>query len=234
MRLRYWLEMVVWLLMTPLAFSQTNQQPADPQSTGAQPTNPQPANSQPANPQPSNQRPSKPSAVAAAASAAKLAHQSAPPSKVIRNHDLSDGNNTPEPGKSEPKPNDTTTQTAQDKATQEEEDRKVQQFEAQGKTFENEIKVQKGKIIDLENRVQSLNDQFDAWSTSHRHLNAAICWTSQHDDIDYYKSWCDIGRNLRDATDASQRQLAQEKVRLEQMQENIRRAGYGNAVYDPD
>jgi hypothetical protein len=227
MRLRYWLATAGWILMTALACGQTNQQPADPQSTGAQPANSQPANSQPANP-----KPIKPSAVAAAASASRLAHQSAPPSKVIRNHDLTDGSNPPEAADSAPTPNDTAAQVARDKATQEEE-RKVEQFERQGKTFQNQVKVQKGKIIDLQNRVQSLSEQFDAWSVSHRHVNPAVCWTSQH-DTEFYKSWCDIGRNLKDATDASQRQLGQEKARLEQMQENIRRAGYGNAVYDPD
>ena len=242
MRLRYWLEMIGWLLVTALAFGQTNQQPAGPQSTAAQPTNAPPASSQtanqpavnpqPANPQPVNPRPVKPSAVAAAASASKLARESAPATKVIRNHDLSDGSNAPDADKSEPKPSDAAVQAARDKAIQED-DRKVKQFEAQGKTFQNQVKVQKGKIIDLANRVQSLNDQFDAWSVSHRHVNPAVCWSSQH-DTDIYKSWCDIGRNLKDATDESQRQLAQEKVRLEQMQEDIRRKGYGNAVYDPD
>jgi hypothetical protein len=39
---------------------------------------------------------------------------------------------------------------------------------------------------------------------------------------------------LKTQYEASQQQLAQEKAKLEQMQENIRRAGYGNAVYDPD
>jgi len=228
MRLRYWL--VGWGLMSALAWSQTNPA-ADPQSTGSPSTNSQPAKS-PASSQAASQPPTKPSAVAAAANASRLAHQAAPPSKVIRNHDLSDGSNPPDSAKAEPKPNDTAKQAARDKEIQEE-DRKVQQFEVQGKTFQNQVKVQKGKIIDLQNRVQNLSGQFDAWSASHRHVNPAVCWTSEH-DTEMYKSWCDIGRNLRDATDASRRQFAQEKARLEQMQENIRRAGYGNGVYDPD
>jgi hypothetical protein len=217
--------------MTALACGQTNQQPADPQSTGTQPANSQAGKSVPAT-QPGNPKPIKPSAVAAAASASRLAHQSAPPSKVIRNHDLTDGSNQPEPATSAPMPGDTAAQVARDEVT-EEEKQKVEQFGIQGKTFQNQVKVQKGKIVDLQKQVQNISDQFDAWSVSHRHVNAAVCWTSEY-ETELYKSWCDIGRNLKDATDASQLQLAQEKARLEQMQENIRRAGYGNAVYDPD
>lgn len=221
MHLRY--GMAGWLLMTALAFSQSSQQPTDPQSTG-----PQPANSQPATPPPS-----KPSAVAAAASASKLARQSAPPTKVIRNHDLNDGKNTPESGKSEPTPNDAAAQAAQDRATEEDE-RKVEQFEAQGKTFQNQVKVQKGKIIDIQNHITSLKNQFAEWSAEFSQDDEApACWTSAYYSP-YYKDWCDTGRNLKAQYEASQGQLAQEKARLEQMQENIRRAGYGNAVYDPD
>jgi hypothetical protein len=212
--------------MTALAGGQTNQQPVDPQSTGAQPTTSQPANSQPAKP-----KPVKLSPVAAAASASRLAHQSAPPSKVIRNHDLNDGSNQPDAGKSEPMADNTAAQVTRDNAAEEE--RQVEEFGIQGKTFQNQVRMQKGKIVDLQNQVRSLSDQFDAWSVSHRHVNAAVCWTSEY-DTELYKSWCDIGRNLKDATDASQRQLIQEKARLEQMQDNIRRAGYGNSIYDPD
>jgi hypothetical protein len=216
--------------MAALACGQTNSQPADPQSTVAPPVN-STAKSVPAT-QPANPKPIKPSAVAAAASASRLARQAVPPSKVIRNHDLNDGSNPPDAGKSEPTVKNTAVQVERDKATEEEE-RKVQAFETQGKTFQNQVRAQKGRIIDLQNQVRDLSDQFDAWSVSHRHVNSAVCWTSEY-DTEFYKSWCDIGRNLKDATDASQRQLGQERVRLEEMQENIRRAGYGNAVYDPD
>jgi hypothetical protein len=39
---------------------------------------------------------------------------------------------------------------------------------------------------------------------------------------------------LKAQYEATQQQLTQEKARLEQMQEDIRRKGYGNGVYDPD
>jgi hypothetical protein len=39
---------------------------------------------------------------------------------------------------------------------------------------------------------------------------------------------------LKAQYEASERQLTQEKAKLEHMQEDIRRKGYGNGVYDPD
>jgi len=218
--------------MVALAYGQTNQQPGTAQATDQQATTPQPANSQPPNAQPANSpKPIKPSAVAAAAAASKLAHESNPPSKVIRNHDLSDGTNPPEAPKSAP--DEAAAKAAQDKADQEDQ-RKVQQFEAQGKTFQNQIKVEKGKIIDIQNRITSIKNQFAAWSAGFAQDDeASACWTSTY-YTPYYKDWCDRGRNLKAQYDASQLQLTQEKARLEQMQEDIRRKGYGNSVYDPD
>jgi len=231
MRLRYWLEMIGCLLLTAVVLGQTNQQPSGSQSTTAQPTTAQPG--APVTAQPANQAPVKPSAVAAAASASRLARESAPPTKVIRNHDIQDGNSTPDAGQSEPKPKDAAAQAAQDKPTQED-NRTPQQFEAQGNTFKNQIKVQKGKIIDIQNHIASVKNQFAVWSAGFAQDDEAqACWTSTY-YTPYYRDWCDRGRNLKAQYEASQRQLAQEKARLEQMQENIRHAGYGNAVYDPD
>ena len=238
MSLRYWLATAGCLLMTASAFGQTNQQPGTAQAASAQATTPQPANSQPSNAQPANSppanpKPIKPSAVAAAAAASKLARESNPPSKVIRNHDLNDGSNPPEASKSAPTPDEAAAKAAQDKVDQDEE-RKAQQFEAQGKTFQNQIKVEKGKIIDIQNHITSLKNQFAAWSAAFsQDPDAQACWTSTY-YTPYYKAWCDTGRNLKAQYDASQLQLTQEKARLEQMQEDIRRKGYGNSVYDPD
>jgi hypothetical protein len=222
--------MVGWFLMTSvLACGQTSQQPTDSKSTDAQATGSQPANSQPA-----NQKPIKPSALDAAASASRQARESAAPTKVIRNHDLNSGGNPPEVGKSAPTPNSTAAQAAQHGANEEADDRNVLQFEAQGKTYQNQIKVEKGKIVDIQNQIANLKNQFAAWSTGFAQDDEAqACWTSTY-YTPYYKDWCDRGRNLKAQYEASQRQLAQEKARLEQMQEDIRRKGYGNAVYDPD
>ena len=233
MRVRYCLGMVGWLVMLASAFGQTSQQPGTPQSSGAQPAASQPASAQ-SSPQATNPQPVKPSAVDAAASAARQARESAPPIKVIRNHDLKDGSNPPEAGKAAPTPNDTATQSASDKAADEEDQRKVREFEAQGKTFQHQVKVQKGKIIEVQNRIASLQNQFAAWSVGFAQDDEAqACWSSTY-YTPYYKDWCDRGRNLKAQYEASQRQLAQEKAKLEQMQEDIRRKGYGNGVYDPD
>ena len=214
--------------MSALAVGQTSPQPST-----AQTTNAQPANSQPSKSQPTNQPPVKPSAVAAAASASRLARESSPQTKVIRNDDLNDGSNPPEAAKSTT-PDDTAAQIARDKATEEEDDRKAKQFEAQGKIFQNQIKVEKGKIVGIQNHITSLKNQFAAWSAGFaQDSDAPACWTSAYYS-DYYKDWCDTGRNLKAQCDASQLQLTQEKARLEQMQEDVRRKGYGNAVYDPD
>src|SRR5579863_2797179 len=147
MRLRDRLGIVGWFLLPGLAFGQTSQQASTPQSTSAQPTASQPAAEQSASPQPANPKPVKPSAVDAAAAAARQARESAPPTKVIRNHDLSGGSNPPA-AKSAPTPNDVAAQAARDKATDEEDQKEVRQFEAQGKTFQNQVRVEKGKIID--------------------------------------------------------------------------------------
>ncbi len=111
---------------------------------------------------------------------------------------------------------------------------KEKAFEVQGNIFKRQILAQKGKIIDIQNQSQNLSGQLNAWSVEHHQdANPAICWTSGYNDP-YSKDWCAIGRGLQAAYDASQRQLAGEKARLEQMQEDIRRKGYGNAVYDAD
>jgi hypothetical protein len=220
MRLRYGLSIAAWLLMNALAYAQTTEPAGYSQSSASQTTSPAP----PA--KPVNQSP-----VAAAASASKQARDSTPAIKVIRNHDLNDGNNSPDAATS--KSGNAEQTVAQAKETQEEE-QKTRQFETQGKIFQNQIKVQKGKIIGIKNHIVSLKNQFDEWSTSFaQDSDAPACWTSTY-YTPYYKSWCDTGRNLKAQYDAAQNQLVQEKAHLEEMQENIRRKGYGNAVYDPD
>jgi len=77
-----------------------------------------------------------------------------------------------------------------------------------------------------------LKRQFANWRAGFARENEAFsCWTSLYS---VYQDYCDTGRNLKAQYEAAQSQLAQEKARLEQMQENIRRKGYGNAIYDPD
>ena len=134
-----------------------------------------------------------------------------------------------------PTPNDAAEQAARNKATDEEQDQQeVRRFEAQGKKFQNQVRVEKGKIIDIQNHITSLKNQFAARSNGFAQDDEGqACWTSTY-YTPYYKDWCDQGRNLKAQYEAAQRQLAQEKTKLDQMQEDIRRKGYGNGVYDPD
>jgi hypothetical protein len=220
--------MIGWLLVPALAFGQTNQQASTPQSTTASPTASQQAIAPPANSQPENQKPVKPSALDAAARASKQARDSAPPIKVTRSRDLRNGSNPPDAGAS------AASSDAGAKATDEEDQRQAREFEAQGKIFQNQVKLQKGKIIDIQNRIAGLQNQFASWSFGFAQDDESqACWTSTYYTT-YYKDWCDRGRNLQAQYEASQRQLAEEKAKLERMQEDIRRKGYGNGVYDPD
>jgi hypothetical protein len=107
-------------------------------------------------------------------------------------------------------------------------------FEAEGMSLKNQVRMEKGKIIDIQSHIVSLKYQFDEWTSEYSQNNGAlVCGSSLYSATDN-KEWCDTGRSLKGEYDKSQTQLDQEKVRLEQMQEDIRRKGYGNAVYDPD
>lgn len=169
-----------------------------------------------------------------AARASKLAEQSAPPNKVIRNKDIVDPNDTPDPAKAQ---KDQAAAAKAQQAARAEDAAAMQadrKFESQGKIFQNQIRVQKGKLIDIQNHIRRVKSQFAAWSAEYaQDSDAPVCWTYQGNSP-YYKGWCDTGKNLKAEYDAAQKQLVQEKANLETMQENIRRQGYGNAVYDPD
>jgi hypothetical protein len=208
------------------AFSQTNQSTATPPTD--QPPSGQATTSQPPNaPPPAKPQPASPHSVADAARASKQLQESAPPAKVYRNKDVKSpaaAGGTPTANSVPP------TAPAADEQT-----RKDRAFEAQGRIFKSQMLVEKGKVVDIQNHMRSLKEQFDAWSMAYAQdpTDAQQCWTSTY-YTPYYKDWCDAGRDLKTQYDAAQRQLDQERIRLEQMQENIRRQGYGNAIYDPD
>jgi hypothetical protein len=238
------------LLVSTLAFGQ-----ADQSSTAQQPSS-QPATSQPpTTTPPAKARPTTPHPIVDAARASKQLQASSPPAKVYRNKDVKDpadaGSSTAAgPGTtttsaagsavtpaassagSQPAATTSASTAAQTDAAQIQKDRA---FEAQAKVFKSQILAEKGKIADIKNRMTDLKYQFDQWSTQYSQdpYDAQACWTSAY-YTPYNKDWCDTGRNLKAQYDAAQRQLEQEKARLDQMQENIRRQGYGNGVYDPD
>lgn len=155
-----------------------------------------------------------------------------PPLKVYHNRDVRDPSEPEIPSASASKPAATTARVAAKTADMAVE--KERAFEAQGNVLKRQVLAQKGKIVGLQNQVRNLNAQYAAWLTDHsRWINPQYCWTWEGDDPQF-KDWCDIGKSLRSSLESSQRQFAQEQTKLEQMQEDIRRKGYGNAVYDPD
>jgi hypothetical protein len=223
---------VALLLMSVLAFGQAGQSPSAQSNAAQQPSGQQPTAVKP--------RPATPQSVADAARASRQAQESAPPTKVFRNKDVKDPSdagsaaNADHSAAATPAAHPVVAQTTA-KTADDDQIRKDRAFEAQGLVFKNQMKVEKAKIIDIQNRVSDLRYQFDAWSTSYAQdpYDAEACATSQY-YTPYYKDWCDTGRNLKAQYDAAQVQLEQGKAHLEQMQENIRRKGYGNAIYDPD
>jgi len=225
------LKLAAPLLLTAMAFGQG--QPTN----AAQPATTSPTDQQATTPAMSPQPTAAPrSPLDSAAHASKQMLQSAPPAKVYGNSDLKDpdesddttavGNRklaTPAIRHATPQP----AAPAADPFLQ-----KTRAFEAQGKIYQNQVRWEKGRIVGIQNHIASLKRQFARWSAGFSQSDGGhVCWTSLYGE---YKDYCDTGRNLKAQYDASLAQLAQEKARLEQMQESIRRKGYGNAIYDPD
>jgi len=224
------LKLIAPLLLSAFAFAQdqpaTAQQPTTQRSPGQQATTP-----------PSTQPTAAPrSALDNAAHASKQTLQSAPPAKVYKNSDLRDpeeSDDTAPVGNGQPATPTIRHATPQPAAqTADPFVQKAKAFEAQGKVYQNQIRGEKGKIVAIQSHITNLKYQFDQWSSGLAQNDGGhVCWTSLYST---YKDYCDTGRNLKAQYDASQLQLTQEKARLEQMQEDIRRKGYGNSVYDPD
>ena len=221
--------LIAALTVGALAYGQTDQ------STTALPSTKPPTAPPPSKPRPLRQT------VAGAAKASKNAKESAPPARIYRNRDVKDPAEADHPAAASPvaapspaKPAVTPTASHSAAQTAADEIQKDRAFEAQAKVFKSQILAEKEKIVGIQRHMASLQYQFDAWSAEYsQDADAPLCWTS-YANSPYYKDWCDTGRDLKAQYDASQRQLDQEKTHLEQMQENIRHKGYGNAVYDPD
>ncbi len=229
-----WLRIAGAVLMSALAFGQTDQTSSAPPSTTA------PSAAKTSQPRQTNDKcPCKPRTVVDAASTSKQKAESEPPATIYRNKDLKDpaetsltseGAATPP---SVPKSVPTPTSAQKEPATPADPQQSPAAFKAQGDVYRNQILLQKQKIAGVQSRITDLKYQFDEWTAAlaQDHTGVPICWTSSYG---YYKDWCDTGRNLNAQYDVVQGQLKQEKANLEKMQEEIRRKGYGNAVYDPD
>jgi hypothetical protein len=234
MRIDKCLRFSVVLLMGTLAFGQTQQPTSAPQSTA------QPSANQTSPPTQTNDKcPCKPRTVVDAANASKQKAESQPPTKVYRNKDVKDPSETSatsqETTASSTSASPATPTSAQKQSTAVSDLSSPAAFKAQGDVYKNQILLEKEKIADIQDRITILKYQFDQWSTSFAQdpTDASACWTSSY-STPYYKDWCDQGRVLKAQYDEAQGQLKQEMAHLEKMQEEIRRKGYGNAVYDPD
>ena len=157
-----------------------------------------------------------------------------PQPRFIENKDLKDPGD-PTPAVAEPGAATQGSATQNKSAAADPQVQKDRAFEAQGQIFKKQVLAEKTKIAAIQSRLANLKYQFDQWSLSFSQdvSDAQECWTSTY-YTPYYRDWCDTGRKLKAQADATQRQLDQEKTRLKQMQENIRRQGYGNGVYDAD
>jgi hypothetical protein len=230
----YCLKMIATLLICALAFSQTDQPTNTPLPTPPHPVGAPAPSQKPTSP------PTRPRSVAEAARSSKQLRESAPPAKIYKNKDVTEHADAGDTTAKSPKAatasqtGPTATSHSVVAAASGSPLQSPAAFESQGIILRNQVRVQKGKIIDIENQITRLKAQFALWSASYlEDQESTVCWTTLHDSP-YYQAWCDTGRSLKAQYDASQRQLEQEKTRLAQMQEAIRRKGYGNAVSDPD
>ena len=166
--------------------------------------------------------------MADAARAAREASESAPPAKVYRNKDVRDPAERSSGVANQNSPSAPPAKNSDEVFTQE------RQFESQGSAYKNQILAQEAKIVAIQNHIDELQSQFADWTTWHTDVSdVSLCWTDLGMTY-YYKDYCDVGKGLRAQAESAQRDLAQEKARLADMQEYIRRQGYGNAVYEPD
>lgn len=213
-----WARNVGILLLASAAFAQVDQ----PLPSSSSPTPAQPATVQQA-PNPAPGKP--PQSIAGAARASRDAAESAPATRTYRNKDVRD------PAE---ETNYATPPSAPPQADDEVLKDKERQFEAQGSTYKDQILAQEAKMVSIQNHIDELESQYADWTTWHTDVSdVSLCWTELGSTY-YYKEYCDVGKGLRAQTETAQRQLAQEKARLADMQEYIRRQGYGNAVYEPD
>lgn len=228
-----WLRIAAILLVSASASGQNDQASNPPQSAAQAPaTKTSPA-------QPTNDKcPCKPWTVVDAANAAKQRAESEPPAKIYKNKDLKDpaDPNSSAPGAPPSAAHLTPASTSQQKDSPPPSVpvQSPASFKAQGEVYRNQILLEKEKVADIQSRIADLKYQFDTWSTSMAQdpTDASICWTAYA--TPYYKDWCDTGRSIKTQYDAAEGQLKKENANLEKMQENIRRKGYGNAVYDPE
>jgi len=101
-----------------------------------------------------------------------------------------------------------------------------QSKEQRANELQAKIKEEKQRILNLEAHLKKLQGELDKWKTSD-------CTYTVHRE-DTSKSGCDIPGKLLAENEKSRTQLEHERAALVEMQEEVRRLGYGNSFYDPE
>jgi hypothetical protein len=87
------------------------------------------------------------------------------------------------------------------------------------------VKMQRQTIAELQDRVSELQKEMEPWKTSDcthvMHIGTSI-------------NACDVPQRLTAELDQTKSQLEQEKKNLAAMQEDARKMGFANSVYDPN
>jgi hypothetical protein len=86
------------------------------------------------------------------------------------------------------------------------------------------VKAQRQRIAQLGEQVNELQKKLDTWKNSD-------CTHVMHSDN---RNACDVLGRLNAELDITKSQLESEKKNLEWMQEDARKMGYPNSVYDPN
>ena len=89
---------------------------------------------------------------------------------------------------------------------------------------QDQVKAERQKIAQLQAQTSDLQTQLEQWKTS---------------DCTHYlrpdnSNTCDIPQKLTAELDRTKSQLEQEKKNLETIQEDARKMGFANSVYDPN
>ena len=84
--------------------------------------------------------------------------------------------------------------------------------------WKSQIAAQKNAVASLQNSVDKLNDSI--------HFAPGNC-------VSGCVQWNERQKEKQEQVERGQAQLAEQKKRLEDMQESARRQGYGSSVYDP-
>jgi hypothetical protein len=116
------------------------------------------------------------------------------------------------------------------------------------KQVQQTIRVQKQKVLALEAHAKQVQDRLDARESVGApvaarvllqgqgvgHSGAGLCPTSAAMYTNPYKDWCEEPEKLRADLKKTQAELEKERGKLEAMQEEARKAGFGSVIYDPD